>query len=488
MLFGIDISEHNGDIDLSQYDHDFVIIRAGYDVKEDRWFQANCMKCERNSIPYGVYWYSYALTQKSALEEAEACLKAIEGKKISCGVWFDMEDADGYKRKHGWQMDRSNISAICNAFCKHVQGAGYYVGIYASHSWLYGSGRLIDCPAFDKWVAHYGASNDGSRHGDYSDIGSMHQYTSNPIDKDVMYGDLSRYQMMKSEQKYNLCYGMKVIDISQLPYSNYSHSNAALDMCGVDNGVDFWFAQGRWKCIAGEWGNGTYFFTAVDSNGDITKVHCADGKDREITIALTHSLKQYVKTTVGKIYENGQPMYEEGTKGQATGNHIHVEVAEGKQDTKHYDAKLKVWRMNCELNPLEVMYVNDAFSRVENSHGAKLMHCKTAEYRKEASVEGWKKVSGNWYYYKDGKRVTGWQKLKWRKGTNWFYFNTKGVMQTGFKKLEWNGSKDWYLFDRNGAMVTGEATMMISFAQSGKIAGGAEITGKVASTTYEVKK
>ena len=122
MLFGIDISEHNGDIDLSKYDHDFVIIRAGFDISTDRWFEANCQKAERAGIPYGVYWYSYALTQKSALEEAQACVKTIQGKRIQCGVWFDMEDADGYKKKHGWQMDRSNISAICETFCTYLQG------------------------------------------------------------------------------------------------------------------------------------------------------------------------------------------------------------------------------------------------------------------------------------------------------------------------------------------------------------------------------
>lgn len=475
MLHGIDISEHNGDIDLSKYDHDFVIIRAGYDVTEDRWFQANVMKCEKNKIPYGVYWYSYALNQKSAQEEAEACLKVIDGKNIRCGVWFDMEDADGYKRKHGWQMDRANVSAICDTFCTYIKKNGYYAGIYASHSWLYGSGRLIDCPDFDKWVAHYGTSNDGERHGDYSSIGSMHQYTSKPIDKDVMYDGISRYEVKpKTEQKWNLCYGMKVINISQLPGGSYSHANNALDMCGSDKGVDFWYAQGRWKCIAGEWGNGTYFFVPVNSIGEITTVHCADGKDRVITIALTHSLKQFVKTTVGKIYENGEPMYEEGTKGQATGNHVHVEIAEGKQDTKHLDAKLNVWRMNNELNPVDLMYVNDSFSKVAYDHGAKLKHCKTAEYRKEDSVEGWKKTGGNWFYYKDGKRLTGWQKLKWSKGTDWFYFSAKGVMQTGFKKLEWNGSKDWYLFDHWGAMVVGETNMLVSFGKSGRIVGGVE--------------
>ena len=143
----------------------------------------------------------------------------------------------------------------------------------------------------------------------------------------------------------NLCYGMKVINISQLPYSSFSHPNGAMDLCGSDNGVDFWFAQGDWKCIGGEFGNGTYFFTAVDASGTAVPVHCADGVDRVVTVALTHSQKRYINTIVGKTYKNGQPMYEEGMKGFATGNHIHYEVAEGIQTTKHYDSSLKVWRM-----------------------------------------------------------------------------------------------------------------------------------------------
>ena len=121
----------------------------------------------------------------------------------------------------------------------------------------------------------------------------------------------------------NLCYGMKVINITQLPGGSFSHPNGAMDMAGSDAGIDFWFAQGRWKCIAGPWGNGTYFFTAVDAKGNVEKVHCADGKDRVVTIALTHSAKKYVKTKLGAIYQNGIPLYEEGTVGKATGNHIH---------------------------------------------------------------------------------------------------------------------------------------------------------------------
>lgn len=178
----------------------------------------------------------------------------------------------------------------------------------------------------------------------------------------------------------NLCYGMKVINISQLPYSSFSHPNASMDMCGVDQGRDFWFAQGDWKCLAGPWGNGTYFFTHVDSNGRYEKVHCADGKDRYVTIALTHSEEIYVDTVVGRIYKNGQACYEEGRKGFTTGAHIHYEVAEGIQTTKHYNSAKKVWQMNSELNPLKVTYVNRAFSTIKYSHGQVLPAVNSITY------------------------------------------------------------------------------------------------------------
>ena len=178
----------------------------------------------------------------------------------------------------------------------------------------------------------------------------------------------------------NLCYGMKVLAISQLPQGNYSHPNMAMDCFGSDNGIDFWFAQGRWKCIAGAWGSGTYFFAPVDANGVPCMVHCADGVDRIVTIALTHSNRRYIRTEKGKIYENGQPMYEEGTNGKATGNHIHLEVANGIQTTKTYDKTLGVYRMQNELNPLKVFYVNKAFTKVTQTMGAKLNYCDSLKY------------------------------------------------------------------------------------------------------------
>lgn len=196
-MYGIDISKHNGDINLEPYRGQFVIIRAGYgNFTKDEKFARNVIECKRLGIPFGVYLYSYALNAEEAKEEAKALLKAIEPIKneIKVGVWFDMEDADGYKKKHGFKFTHENISAICYAFAKTIEDAGYYSGIYTSSSWL----QYIkpECDRFDKWVASWG-TNDGTLQNNTSKFGTIHQYTSKPIDKNIMYADISRYDMNK---------------------------------------------------------------------------------------------------------------------------------------------------------------------------------------------------------------------------------------------------------------------------------------------------
>ena len=196
-MYGIDISKHNGDINLEPYRGQFIIIRAGYgNFTKDEKFARNVIECKRLGIPFGVYLYSYALNAEEAKAEAHALLKVLEPIKneIKVGVWFDMEDADGYKKKHGFKFTHENISAICYAFAKTIEDAGYYSGIYTSSSWL--PYIKPECDRFDKWVASWG-TNDGTLQNDTSKFGTIHQYTSRPIDKNIMYADISRYDMNK---------------------------------------------------------------------------------------------------------------------------------------------------------------------------------------------------------------------------------------------------------------------------------------------------
>lgn len=192
-MYGIDISEHNGDINLEPYKGQFVIIRVGWGhFQLDEKFERNVNECKRLGIPFGVYHYSYALNEAEAEAEARGVLNAIAKYKndIKVGVWFDMEDADGYKRNHGFKFSNATIAPICYKFCKIIEDAGYYAGIYTSSSWLQYVNGLND--RFDKWVANWGM-NDGTQHTNTSQYGTIQQYTSKPLDKNIMYADLSSY-------------------------------------------------------------------------------------------------------------------------------------------------------------------------------------------------------------------------------------------------------------------------------------------------------
>lgn len=160
---GIDISAHQGNIDLAALKSqiDFVIIRVGYGTSGtlDTKFKRNADLCVQLGIPFGFYWYSYALNVEGARREAEAFLNAIEPykDKYSYGCWFDMEDADGYKRKNGMPSNQT-LREMCAMFCKIVESSGYYAGIYASSSWFNNQLNADEIKPYDKWIAQWPTS------------------------------------------------------------------------------------------------------------------------------------------------------------------------------------------------------------------------------------------------------------------------------------------------------------------------------------------
>ena len=63
-------------------------------------------------------------------------------------------------------------------------------------------------------------------------------------------------------------------------------------------------------------------------------------------------------------------------------------------------------------------------------------------------VTGWQKIGNSWYYFTgSGAMVTGWKEL----GGKWYLFDADGIMAIGWKQ---SGNK-WYYFEGSGAMVTG---------------------------------
>lgn len=191
--YGIDLSEYNGsDIDLSQYD--FVILRSNWWTTEDKKFEYFANKCEELKIPYGVYCYDYCGDEATALEQAKYTHKLIKSRNIQLGVWMDMEDSSTKPGEPGWKeqnglLTKEHCSMVCKVFCDYFKSQGYYTGVYTSRSWI---GQYVDTD-YPLWIAAWN-QDDGNVNSDNSDIAVIHQYTSNPFDKDVIYHDIDFYK------------------------------------------------------------------------------------------------------------------------------------------------------------------------------------------------------------------------------------------------------------------------------------------------------
>lgn len=193
--YGIDISQWQKGLNLANFKDKFVIIRAGYGCHVDKAFNDFVRQCKLYNIPMGFYWYSYAVNVAQAREEAQQFLRTVSGIQVSCGLWLDMEDADGYKKKHGVLYQKA-ISDMCKAFMTELDRGGVYCGIYSSKSWF--GTYITGCEKWDKWVASWGKNN-GSLTTNTSNLGTMQQYTSRPIDKDVIYTPIETYYTKNSK-------------------------------------------------------------------------------------------------------------------------------------------------------------------------------------------------------------------------------------------------------------------------------------------------
>ena len=146
---GIDVSEHNGEIDWEKVKNDgidFAIIRCGYgqdmESQDDDYWEANVEACEALGIPYGVYLYSYADTLEKAQSEAQHVLRLLKGHDPAYPVYYDLED------NITLELSDSMKTQIATTFCNIITDNGYETGVYSSLYWW--NDYLTD-PVFNNW-------------------------------------------------------------------------------------------------------------------------------------------------------------------------------------------------------------------------------------------------------------------------------------------------------------------------------------------------
>ena len=94
---GLDVSEFQGEINwerVKNAGYQFAMIRAGYGFNTiDKQFQRNASECNRIGLPIGVYWFCYAVSPETAIQEADGCLRTIRNYRIDYPVCYDIEQA-----------------------------------------------------------------------------------------------------------------------------------------------------------------------------------------------------------------------------------------------------------------------------------------------------------------------------------------------------------------------------------------------------------
>jgi len=193
VYFGIDVSNHQGYInwEAACSEIDFAILRCGYGNNsstqdDERWYY-NARECERLGIPYGVYLFSYAVTDAEAQSEAEHTLRLLEGLDPDLPVFYDLE----HESTVG-SLSNADILRHAKIYCSALSNAGYQVGIYASLSWWNNRLTSSDYDQWVKWVARWDYSSSGREDctvWQYSSSGSVNG-VSGRVDVNYWYGAL----------------------------------------------------------------------------------------------------------------------------------------------------------------------------------------------------------------------------------------------------------------------------------------------------------
>ncbi len=167
---GIDVSEHNGEIDWEQVASDgvqFAYIRAGLrgyssgKLAEDERFRENIEGATNAGLNVGVYFFTQAINETEAVEEADYLLNLISQNRVDIPIAIDVEkieDTESEPRTRNLSKQQYTKNVI--AFCERIRGSGY-------ETMIYGNGKtfmlLLDITAledYDKWFADYIGSND----------------------------------------------------------------------------------------------------------------------------------------------------------------------------------------------------------------------------------------------------------------------------------------------------------------------------------------
>lgn len=174
---GIDISEHNGNIDflkVKQSGIDFVIIRIGWiGNKEnhtvDKKFEEYYTQAKYAGLKIGFYVYSYCNSVISIVSGVKWVLNQIKNKTFDMPIFLDLEDSTISK------LTKYNLTNQAYQFCYLIEREGKKAGIYANLDWFKNKIDVNSLIRYKIWLAEW---NGKENHTATFKV-DLWQYTSN---------------------------------------------------------------------------------------------------------------------------------------------------------------------------------------------------------------------------------------------------------------------------------------------------------------------
>lgn len=170
-------------------------------------------------------------------------------------------------------------------------------------------------------------------------------------------------------------YPSKIIRITQKHGEGTHARNFAVDEAGADGGIGNIIAPftGVIKKVYTQDANEVW----LESKN---KVKYADGTEDYMTIMFAHD-NSVTSLYVGKEIKQGEVFYQEGTKGQASGNHVHFECGKGKFTGTGWHNDNGSWDINNGKPVDECLWIDDTY-RVIDTKGYTFRNTKETEMKK----------------------------------------------------------------------------------------------------------
>jgi len=182
---GVDVSTWQNAINWTQVRNSgihFAMIRAGYRgygsgvLVEDDKFRIHAQGAQAAGLKVGLYYFSQAINEREAVEEASAAIAIARKYGINVGypIAIDIEYSNSARNGRADGISGATRTAVARAFCDTIRSAGYTPMIYASKSWFENPAflNISQLTSYKIWLAHWAESTN------YKGKIDMWQYTS----------------------------------------------------------------------------------------------------------------------------------------------------------------------------------------------------------------------------------------------------------------------------------------------------------------------